>query len=749
MERALSAPDPRSGLGLLAALVCHSTAYAEDIALPQTGGEIIVDGVLSDVAWQDAVQVELDLEYQPGDNIPARVRTTAYLMEDGKFLYIAFAASDPDPSKIRAYLRDRDSAYNDDFVGVVIDTYNDGRRAFEFFVNPLGAQMDLTNNEAAAEGQFNTEDDSWDAIWDSAGKINPEGYVVEMKIPLNQLRFPASNGKKVWGLDLSRSYPRGKRYQFSNNLHDRDINCYLCQIGKISGLENAEPGRDLEVVPTVTASQSDHSDNPGIDPLISGGARTEAGVSLRWGITPDLTANLAVNPDFSQIEADAAQLEVNNRFALFFPEKRPFFLEGADYFTTPVNAVFTRTIASPEVGTKLTGKRGENTFGVFAAQDEKTNLLFPGAFGSDTTTLEQSSTSLVGRYSRGFGNTSSVGGLVTARTGDGYSNTVAGLDGRWKVNDQHTLSIQHLESETEYPLAVAEEFDQPEKTFDGSATVARYEYDSRNWFGNLRYVRLTDGFRADSGFEPRVGFTWQTINLRRVWHGTDDNWWSRVRLHTQYNLTHLEDGTFSGRKMSARLGVGGPMQSFTQIAFITGSELDNDILFKTSRIRFYSEFQPRGGLSFTFLAEDGEQIDYSNSRLGDRKMLQPSIVWNVNRNLLASVSSIFASLDTKEGDKIFDASVIDARLTWQFNLRSFLRLTVQHSATSRNPDVYIDEVDANSKNVGRQLLYSYKINPQTVFYLGYSDQYVDDDNLDGLTASDRSLFMKIGYAWSL
>ena len=483
--------------------------------------------------------------------------------------------------------------------------------------------------------------------------------------------------------------------------------------------------------------------------MISGSAKTEAGLSLRWGITPDLTANLAINPDFSQVEADAAQLEVNNRFALFFPEKRPFFLEGADYFNTPFRAVFTRTIASPEVGAKLTGKRGENTFGVFATQDEVTNLLFPGAFESDTTTLEQSNTSFVGRYSRGFGNTSSIGGLVTVRDGNGYHNYLAGIDGRWKINDQHTLSAQHLESETQYPIDVAIEFEQPQEIFDGSATVVRYKFESRNWFANLRDVRLSDGFRADSGFHARVGVEKQTANFGHVWHGVDESWWYRMRFQSQYEITHLEDGTYAGKELSARFGVGGPLQSWTQVALVSGSELDNGVLFNTQSIRFYVEAQPRGGLSFSVLAEVGEQIDYENTRLGDRLLLQPKVTWNVSQNLLIDISSIFASLDTKEGEKIFDASVVDARVTWQFNLRSFLRMTVQHAETSRNPDVYIDEVDANSKDIGRQLLYSYKINPQTVFFLGYSDQYVDEDSLDGLTASDRSLFMKIGYAWSL
>jgi hypothetical protein len=732
----------------MAAFTCCSAAHAANIELPRTDGEIDVDGRLDEAAWRDAVQVELAYETNPGDSLPARVRTVAYLMEDGTNLFIGFAASDPDPSAIRAYLRDRDSAYDDDFVGIVIDTYNDNLRAFEFFANPLGVQMDMTYNEAASGGQFNKEDDSWDAIWDSAGQINEEGYVVEMKIPLTQLRFPASEELKTWGFDITRTYPRGKRYQFSTVPLQRGANCYLCQIGEFSGLADAEPGRDLEIVPTLTASNSESSEDPGIDPMI-GTTETEAGLSVRWGITPDLTANLAINPDFSQIEADTAQLAVNNRFALFFPEKRPFFLEGADYFSTPIRAVFTRTISDPGVGGKLTGKRGDNTFGIIAAQDAITNILFPGQFESDSTTIEQSNSAFVGRYSRGFGNTSSIGGVLTVRDGDGYHNYVGGLDARWRVNDQHTLSAQYLESDTQYPTAVVEEFEQPVGAFDGSAALFRYEFDSRNWLGGLRYEDFTEGFRADSGFVSRVGISRIRVDGRRVWHGQDGGWWNRIRLRSDYRIDHLEDGTFTAREVGLRLGIGGPLQSWTQVSFETGTELESGILFDKQEIGFYLEMSPTSGLSFQFFAQVGDEIDYDNTRLADELYFQPSFKWNINRNFLLDVNGIFASLDTKEGEKIYDASVVDARLTWQFSVRSFLRLSLQQSATSRNPDVYEDEVDAESQDVGRQLLYSYKINPQTVFFLGYADQYIDEDHLNGLTVSDRSVFMKVGYAWNL
>ncbi len=167
---------------LAAAPVWASTANIPD--LPRIDGPVNIDGILDDDAWRQALQIKVDTETNPGENIPAKVKTVAYLMEDGNSLFVAFDARDPDPSAIRAFLRDRDSAYNDDFVGIVIDSYNDGRRAFEFFSNPLGAQMDLTNDDINRR-----EDDSWNAIWDSAGRITADGYIVEMEIPLNQLRF--------------------------------------------------------------------------------------------------------------------------------------------------------------------------------------------------------------------------------------------------------------------------------------------------------------------------------------------------------------------------------------------------------------------------------------------------------------------------------------------------------------------------------------------------------------------------------
>ena len=668
--------------------------------------------------------------------------TVAYLIENGENLYIAFDARDPDPSSIRAYLRDRDSAFHDDFVGIVLDTYNDQRRAFEFFVNPLGVQMDMTNDDVNG-----IEDESWDAIWDSAGRITDDGYIVEMEIPLNQLRFPHIDGKQTWGIDLLRFYPRDQRYRFSNNSIDRNRNCYLCQFGTIEGLENVKAGRDLEIVPTLTGFKTDSTDDPGVVPLQSGDTEIEAGVSIRWGITPDMTANLAINPDFSQVEADVAQLDVNNQFALFYPEKRPFFLEGADYFSTPIDAVFTRTVADPSVGAKLTGKRGNHTYGVFAAQDKITNLLLPGAFGSDSMSLDQDNTAFVGRYSRSFGDASSAGVLLTARDGDEYHNYVGGFDLRWKISDQHSVRAQVLRSDTQYPDEVATDFEQPQESFRGDAIHASYEYNSRNWFAYANYDNLSSGFRADSGFVPQVDINQKEIGVGHIWHGTDDNWWTRIRFNGDWDIAHDDSGRMLEREIEGYLGVGGPMQSWIQIGGLSRDTLWDDVLYKEQKLSLYTRFQPKGGLLLGVFVRYGDQVDFANSRLGDQLRLQPFVQWNINRHLFLKAEATLLQLDTKQGEKIFDADVYDVRLTWQFSRRSFVRVTTQIQNIDRNLDVYVDEVDSESRRVGRQLLYSYKLNPQTVFFLGYSDNYMDDDDLRGLEETNRTLFMKIGYAW--
>jgi len=712
--------------------------------VPQTTGAIEIDGVLDEAAWREALVLELTTETNPRENLPAAVQTYAYLIEDGSRFLVAFDARDPEPSAIRAYLRDRDSAYNDDRVGVVIDAFNDGQRAFEFFANALGVQMDQTNDDVNKR-----QNSAWNAIWQSAGRINGEGYVVEMAIPFSQLRFPRDNGRKTWGIDVVRFFPRENRVRLSNNALERGRNCYLCQLETVNGFENAEPGRDLEIAPSMIVTRTDARDDPVVDPLIEGDVGTEAGLNVRWGLTQDITANIAFNPDFSQVEADIPQLDVNNQFALFFPESRPFFLEGADFFSTPINTVFTRNIADPDIGAKLTGRSGDHTFGLFAADDQVTNLLFPAALESETEAFEQTSRAFVGRYSRGFGDTSTIGGLVTSRSGNGYSNEVAGIDGRYRINDQHNLRFQFLTTSTEYPTSIAEEFEQPTGSFNGDAFNLRYNYTSRNWVYNVNHQRFDDGFRADMGFVPRVDIEQTNMHVERQWYGAEGDRWTWMAVGSGSGRTNRQDGQQLNQFVNGFFAIHGPLQSVLRVTTARRKIFWDDVLYDGRRLFFFGEIFPRGGLRLSLFARKGDEVDFANSRLGKERRFVPRLDWNVNEHLLLRLRHTSVRLDSRWGERIFDARLTDARLTWQFNVRSFLRLSVQRRNTTRNLALYDDpDTDARTLSIGSQLLYSYQLNPQTVFFVGYSDNHRDDDELLDRTQTDRTLFMKIGYAWT-
>ncbi len=498
--------------------------------IPHAKGDVKLDGVLDDEIWTHALVVDLAFETSPRENRPPPVATKAYLVEDGSRLLVAFDARDRHPKSIRAFLRDSDTAWNDDFVGIVIDTFNDERRAFEFFANPLGVQMDAIRDDV---NRF--ENTAWNAIWDSAGKITGDGYVVEIAIPFSQIRFPRTSGDQVWGIDLLRIWPRNARTRIANNPQDRNRSCYLCQLGKFEGLPNAQPGHNLEVVPSLTTTRADTRPPTANGTFTNGTFDTELGVGVRWGITPDVTADLAINPDFSQVEADVAKLQENTEFALFYPETRPFFLEGSDYYDSPLQAVYTRTIADPDVGAKLTGRLGQNTFGTFLTRDAVTNLLFPGPLGSSTTSLSQPNDGIVARYTRGYGNASTIGALVTLREGDGYSNDVGGIDGRYRINDQNFVRFQYLTSQTEYPADVATEFGQPTGRFDGDAYRVEYRYGSRNWYSIYFHQRLDPGFRADTGFISQVDLVHDYVETGHVWQGPGGVWWTDLRAGVYLN----------------------------------------------------------------------------------------------------------------------------------------------------------------------------------------------------------------------
>ncbi|NIO60488.1 MAG: hypothetical protein GTO33_14385, partial [Acidobacteria bacterium] len=409
-------------------------------------------------------------------------------------------------------------------------------------------------------------------------------------------------------------------------------------------------------------------------------------------------------------------------------------------------------VADPTWGVKLTGKQGRHAMGVFVAEDEITNLIFPGSQGSDSTSLDLETTDAVVRYRRDFGESSALGVLLTSREGGGYSNRVAGVDGLWRLGESDSIRFQGLESHTEYPLEVALEFDQPAGSFRDRAYQVRYEHDGREWDWYGRYTDVGTDFRADMGFMPQSDYTFLLGGVTRTWWGDEDDWYTEIRLGGDWDLTEDQSGQMLERVLEREIEVNfnmaGPKQSWfwfgtgVRDRFFDGVTFDNQ--------RFYSTFfevQPTGDLWLGNFLGWGEAIDFANTRQGRRLFWEPSVRLNLGLRLRANLDHDLQRFEVDEGT-LFEANLTQLRLVYQLNVRTFVRAIFQYRRIDRTPELFDDEVDALTERLFTQLLFSYKLNPQTVLFVGYADNREGDELVD-LTQRDRTLFFKFGYAFVL
>ena len=699
--------------------------------------------MLDEPAWRDALVLELAYELIPGDSTPAPVRTEVLLTHDQRHLYFAFRAHDPDPARIRAHLADRDKIPADDYVGLVLDTFADQRRAFEFEVNPLGVQRDYFRNEVTSG--FAIEDITWDAIWQSAGRITAGGYEVEAAVPFSSLRFPRLRGEQRWGFTAYRAYPRNVLHVLSLVPTDRNDPCLLCQTDHLHGLAGVTPGRNLEVTPTVTGRRVEVRDGFPGGRLETADDDADAGISVRWGVTPNLSLNATLNPDFSQVEADAAQLDVNTRFALFFPEKRPFFLEGADTFNTPLSAVYTRTVADPSWGLKLSGKEGPHVVGGYVAEDDVTNLLFPANQGSAITTLPGSSRAGVLRYRRDLGASSALGLLWTGREAGEYRNHVYGVDGVVGLSPSDTLQLQALGSRTEYPAELAASFGQPQGSFGGSAFHLRYDHNAQDWTFHTGWERLGRNFRADSGFIPRVDTETLSAGLQRIERRPAGSWFTLFQCGFEASRTELTSGDLSDQAAALVATWQGPLQSTATLRLAQEKELFAGVLYDQNVQGFTLSIQPSGDLTFNLSGDFGDTVDLENQRAADLFRLGPGLNYRLGRHLELDLRYLVERLDVP-GGRLYEARLSQAGIVYQLNVRTFVRAILQHFDIRRQVERYLQPVEPSTETLFTQLLLSYKLNPQTVVFLGYSDNHLGLTGID-LTRTDRTLFAKVGYAW--
>jgi len=568
-----------------------------------------------------------------------------------------------------------------------------------------------------------------------------------MAIPFNQLRFQRTDGPQIWGFDGIRSYPRSQRHHIGAFPRDRNNNCYLCQAIKIEGFEGVSPGRNIEIAPTMTAARTDaRSDFPNGD-FQKRDQDGEFGITARWGVTPNITVSGTANPDFSQVEADAMQLDVNEPFALFFEEKRPFFTEGSDYFDSRLNIVYTRMMRDPSWGLKLTGKEGGNTVGAYVVRDEITNLIFPGNQSSITTSLAMANSSSVFRYKRDIGSRYTVGLLATDREGDNYFNRVFGFDGRFLVTSKDSITFQALGSSTRYPDSIAAEHGQQFGDFGGRAIDLIYVHNTRSHDWYVGYRDLSNGFRADLGFLPRVGYRGYTLGWGHTWNAPAGTWWSYFNFGTGYDSNEDQEGNLLSKEASFWFNYSGFAQTYLDITGGRRREAFNGREFDLTHLEVSYISRPTSNTAIGFVARLGDRIDYANTRPGKRLNLNPVFSLGLGPSLRVTIDHTFERM-TVDAGRLYTANISQLQTIYQLNTRTFFRSILQYVDYRYHPELYTFEIDPQYKHFFSQFLFSYKINQQTVLFLGYSDNYYGDRQY-GLTQADRTFFIKLGYAWVL
>ena len=730
--------------------------------LPHFQTKIEIDGKISEAVWSKALVVELNYETSPAENSVPPVKTTAYLYEDGETLYVAFDARDDNPEQIRDFLLDRDNIWRSDFVGIKFDTFGESRKAFQFFTNARGIQAD------AIQEDFRGDDSTWDAIWQSKALITSRGYQVEMAIPFTALRFPATGQQQSWGMEILRFYPRNEVQRFANSPLDRSISCKICQYDQLLGFAQINESNNLRLVPTLVVAQSESRDSSAGSRWQSNDIDTSPGLDVRWGITPETYLNATINPDFSQVEADAAQLDINSTFSIFVHEKRPFFLDGSDYFNSLNRLVHTRDIIEPDYGLKITGQSEGHNYGAIIVNDNHTSFLLPSNQSSELLLLEnQSSQNQILRYQYDFGNKNTLGMLATNKTGSDYSNRVASIDGKYWFNQEHSISYQLMHSNSHYSEQMLltyslenNDLDEPgidQQDISDNAYAVKYDFETRDWKSKVSYLERGKDFRADLGFIRRVNFNKKTFELKRIWYPQKTNgWWNKLSLGGDWDQTRDIKGKKLEQEAELNFRMEGVYQSTYRAQIIARETLWDEVYFDEQLYLVAGSLEPRAGLKLSLNFSWGDSVDFDNSRLGESKRISPEINWQINQHSLTSLAySRF--IFNVAGGELFSAAIANFRLSYLFNERSSIRLTLQQVDIERDPSLYnsflnddvSDDVEAISKSLATQLLYTYRVNPQTLFFAGYSDDGFQDDSLNNIRKTFKTLFMKFSYAWQI
>lgn len=713
----LTARLPFVAAVLVAAVASHAAAQtgrAPALAIPR----VTIAPTLADViaGRMPAAGRIMDFRQRaPGDGVPSTQATTAYLAHDATHVYVGFHCRE-DPGLLRAHMAKREDIADDDQVAVYVDTFRDRQRAYVFAANPLGIQRDSIHSETE------DPDDSFDTVWQADGQLTSDGFAVLIAIPFSSLRF-AGSGPQTWGLALGRSEPRDSEEVFWPYITSR-IEGFTNQLAEVA-LEGVPPGRNVQVLPygVFGGARTVNEDSGEV-------ARTtdpRAGLDVKVVLGSAFTLDTTVNPDFSEVESDEPQVTVTRRFETFFPEKRPLFIENADFFATPDDLFYSRRVGDPQVAARLTGKAGGWTIGALAGDDR--------AVDPEPDTASTGRTGLgVLRVQRSLGEQSRVGAFASARSGPAGDNEVIAADARLKMSPTWVFTGMAARSASRAP--------------DGSRASGGDYYgevarSGRGFNYSGSYLDRSPDFDAQLGFIERVDLRETEHAVSYAWHPT-----RRPLLAIEPVFTGSVGWNHAGRRQdwSAQPGLNislaGPVdvqvwrtEYHEVIEGIGLREHDSGIAVTDGRLGW---LLIGGGYS------SGAQVNYHPPEgaapfLTGEHSANLSLTWRPARRLRISETYAFTRQSVPAASpggapasgRVLDNHVARLKASYQFTRRLSVRAIADYNAVRSNP-LLTDQ--PFSQQLTSDLLLTYLVDPFTAIHAGYNDQ-----------PGSRQAFVKIGF----
>ena len=637
---------------------------------------------------------------EPGDGTPVSEETTVYLSYDDENLYAVFVCRD-EPAKIRASIARREEIGGDDAVAIYLDAFHDREHAYVFMANPRGVQLDGIRTE----GQ--DEDLSYDVVWQSEGRLTEDGYVVRLAIPFRSLRFPRAP-VQTWGVAVGRIIRRNNEESYWPHLTKR-VKGFVPQFAVLQGLERISPGRNIQLNPYSTLARARFLDEDAPAFVTEGDERVglDAKVVLRDALTLDAT----VNPDFSQVETDDPQVTLNERFEVFFPEKRPFFIENAGYFQTPVNLFFSRRIVDPGAGLRLTGKAGRWALGAIAINDRE-----PGRVPAPDPLAGSRAGAGALRVQRELGQESTIGFLVTDRELEGSFNRMYSLDGRLRFGKNWALVGQVIRSENRELDASA--------LVAGFGALAELQRDGRHVDYVGRYLAFSPDFVAPLGFVKRTGY-------RQTKHEWQYKWRPKgspvVAYGPTLSILYNWDpaGAILDREIGAQFKAELVGQSEIKLERTEAFELFEEVGFRPyeTKATLATEWLKWLGLDASYTwgtAVNHDPADGLTPFLGRAAETEVKVTLRPTSRLRMDQAYIVSRLNTTAGVRVLSERLLRAKVNYQFNRFVSLRAIVDYEAETG--DTTLADVE-DDKQWRADVLLTYLPNPGTAVYVGYTDSY--------------------------